>query len=121
MEEKDKEVQLLKEQLQLREMELARLKLANLKELKEEKKLAGNSVTSATKESLCPIETVHNPFRREGTDVTRSTQLLSATTPLTQPLMTTHILIPSQSQLGIHKGQTATTKPSKILQVQSDQ
>jgi len=121
MEEKDKEVQLLKEQLQLREMELVRLKLANLKELKEEKTLVGSSLTSATKESLCPKETVHNPFRREGTDVIRSTQLLSATTTLTQPLMTTHILTPSQSQLGIHEGQTATTKPSEISQVQADQ
>jgi len=44
-------------------MELARLKLANLKEAK---KLAGNSVTSTNKESLCPIETVHNPFRGKG-------------------------------------------------------
>ena len=115
MEMKDKEVQMLKNQLQLREMELARLKLANLKELKEEKKLADSSLTSATKESYCPKKTVHNPFRREGTDVTRSTQLLSITTPLAQPLMTTHILTPS------HEGQTATTKPTEISQVQADQ
>ena len=56
MEVKDKEVQMLREQLQLREMELAKLKLANLKE----KIFAGNSVTSTTtRESFCPIETVY--------------------------------------------------------------
>ena len=52
MEEKDREVQLLREQLQLREMELARLKLANLK---ERRILAGNSITSTTsRENICP-------------------------------------------------------------------
>jgi len=43
--------------------------------------------------------------------------------PLTQlrSLITNYVLIPSQSQLGIHEGQTATIKPKIVSQVQSDQ